>query len=254
MIYRQLISFLCFFCALNAAFAQGISEKKWGKGIAVSGFYNRMSSNFIQNSSNDFNLNSISANDRIWTFEHQTGLAFGIFGKRIFRKNFSLQGALNVQWSRQKVILTETLTPVPSGQFFFQSQITTNGTMNFNNLYLQIPLTINVNIDKKTAIEGGLFFNQSLANNSSQNLDITTFAFIKVITGERVELNKPLVVKKTDQPELKNSLGWLLGVNYALNDRISVIVRYESTVTSGISNFQELRENRMLAGLLFNVH
>jgi hypothetical protein len=251
MIYRKLIYVFCLFLSFNTAFSQEAFEKKWEKGFLLSGCYTRMTG-ASQVSSNNFNLNSISANDRSWTFSYQTGFAIGAFGKRIISERFSLQGEFNFLLSRQKAVLTETLTPIPAGQFFFQSQVTTNGTMDFSNFYLQIPFSMYINIDKQTAFEAGLFITQSLINKSTQNVEVTTFSTVNNNTGQRTVLNPPLVVKKTEQPTMYNSSGWILGFNYAINDRFSARIRYEGAIT-GVSDFQDLRENRMSVGVLFNV-
>jgi hypothetical protein len=251
MINRKLISLFCVFCALNTAFSQEIVEKKWDKGFLLSGCYTRMTG-ASQVSNNNFNVNSISANDRNWEFRYAPGFAVGVFGKRIISDRFSLQGEFNFLLSRQTAILTETLTPVPAGQFFFQSQVTTNGTMDFSNYYLQIPFSVNVNVDKETAFEAGLFFTQSLINRSTQALEVVTFSTVDSRTGQQKILSPPLVVKNTEQPTMYNGLGWSLGVNYAINQHFTVRVRYEGAMT-GVSDFQELRENRMSVGVLFNV-
>jgi hypothetical protein len=261
MINRKLIFIFCLFCSLNTAFSQETFEKKWEKGFLFSGCYTRMtdvSSPITNNGNNNFNVTS--PNDRSWQFTYQPGFAIGAFGKRIISERLSLQGEVNFLLSRQKTILTETLTSPPlaapspgsNNQFFFQNQITSNGTIDYSNFYLQIPFSVIVNIDKQTGFEAGLFFTQSLINKSTQKLNVTTFTKVDNNTGKTTVYNPPLVVEKTDQPSMNDGLGWILGVTYAINDRFSVRIRYDGSMT-GVSDFQDLRENRMSVGVLFHI-
>jgi opacity protein-like surface antigen len=250
MIYRKLIYLFCLFFTLNTIDAQEVTEKKWVKGFSITGCYNRMTAVAFNNLNIDFS-NSSFGNERTWKFQYQTGFSVGAFAELRLGNRFSLQGELNLLLSRQKTELEDV--PIPNslnifGQFFSQRE--TKGTVNFNNLYLQVPFILNTRIDNATFAEAGFFITGALVNNSTQELTTTIFSET-TNNGQFVTNSPPKVIKNTAQPTMNASLGWLLGIRYAINPRISARFRYEGG-TLGVGNFRDLRENRMSVGVVFN--
>ncbi len=255
MIYRKLIYLSCLFFTLNTIDAQEVTEKKWVKGFSVTGCYNRMTSVAISNFNNDFSTSSTFSfgNQRTWKFQYQTGFSIGAFAERKLGDRFSIQGELNLLLSRQKAELEDT--PIPNnpnlfGQIFPSQE--TKGTINFNNFYLQIPFILNTRIDNATFAETGFFITSAVANNSTQDLSTTIFSEL-TNNGQFITNSPPKVVKNTDKPQMYASLGWLLGIRYALNPRMSARFRYEGGAL-GVGNFRDLRENRMSVGVVLNMN
>ena len=59
---------------------------------------------------------------------------------------------------------------------FVWREISISSSINFNNLYLQIPFIVNTRIDNATFAEAGFFITSALANNSTQDLSTTIFS------------------------------------------------------------------------------
>jgi hypothetical protein len=252
MIYRKPIYLFCLFFTLNTIDAQEVTEKKWVKGFSVTGCYNTMMAVGFNNLNIDFSTSTFG-NERTWKFQYQTGFSVGAFAELRLGDRFSLQGELNLLLSRQKAELEDV--PVPNnanlfGQFFSVRE--TKGTVNFNNFYVQIPFIVNMRIDNATSAEAGFFITTVVVNNSTQ--DLTTSIFSETTNnGQFVTNSPPKVIKNTAQPNMNASLGWLLGIHYAINPRISARFRYEGG-TLGVGNFRDLRENRMSVGVVFNMN
>jgi Outer membrane protein beta-barrel domain len=252
MIYRKLIYLFCLFFTLNTLDAQEVTEKKWVKGFSITGCYNRMTSVGFNNLNIDFS-NPFFGNQRTWKFQYQTGFSVGAFAELRLSDRFSLQGELNLLLSRQKAELEDV--PIPNnsnifGQVLLEQQ--TKGIVNFNNFYLQIPFILNTRIDNATFAEAGFFITSAVANNSTQDLSTTIFSEF-TNNGQFITNSPPRVVKNTDKPQMYASLGWLLGIHYAINPRISARFRYEGG-TLGVAHFRDLRENRMSVGVVFNMN
>jgi hypothetical protein len=255
IMYKKLIYLFYFLCLVQLSNAQEIAPKKTTTGFTIGGNFNRMTAKKLTsfNSFNRFNFNPFLS-ERTWTVEYQSGLFVGVFGKRRLSSWISLQSEFNVLWCRQKTQLEDIPIPNPnnnSGFFGFQSVKETRGAINFNNIYWQIPLIANFQMDKATIFEAGIFFKNTITNNSTQDLTVTTFSEFSNSTGNIINFNPPKVVRNTARPDTYAGLGWLLGVNYTFHPRFSVRLRYEGGST-GVSDFQDLRENRMTLGIAFH--
>jgi hypothetical protein len=251
MICRKLTYLFCLFITLNTIDAQEVTDKKWVKGFSVTGCYNRMTTVGTSGFNNDFS--NFSFNQRTWKFQYQTGFSVGAFAERKLGDRFSFQGELNLLLSRQKAEVEDV--PIPNagnlfGQFFSVQE--TKGTINFNNLYVQLPFIVNMRIDNATFAEAGFFITSSLVNNSTQDLTTTIFSET-TNNGQFITNLPPKVIKNTVKPEMYASLGWLLGIRYAVNPRMSARFRYEGGAL-GVGDFRDLRENRMSVGVVFNMN
>jgi hypothetical protein len=252
--YKKLIYLSFFLCLAQLSKAQEVvMPKKTTTGFTIGGNFNRMTSVKINNF-NNFNFNPFTT-ERTWKLQYQSGLFVGVFGKRRLSSWISLQSEFNILWCRQKTQMEEI--PIPNvnsnnnGFFNFQSVKETRGAINFNNVYWQIPLIANFQMDKATIFEAGIFFKNTVANNSTQDLQVTTFSDFSSSTGRLTTFDPPRVVKNTARPETYAGFGWLLGLNYVINPKLSVRLRYEGGST-GVSDFQDLRENRMTVGIAFH--
>ncbi|MDZ7880873.1 MAG: outer membrane beta-barrel protein [Saprospiraceae bacterium] len=255
--YKKLIYLFYFHCfTASLSQAQELTPKKITSGFTIGGNFNRMTAVKLTNI-NFFNFSPF-INERTWKVQYQSGLFIGGFLRRRLGDLLSLQAEFNLVWSRQKAQLEDIVIPNPNinnngGVLFnFQTVQGVGGTVNFNNVYWQLPLMVNFTMDKATLFEAGLFFNGTLLNNSTQNLVTTTFSELSLSTGTVVNFNPPRVVNNTAAPAMKAGVGWLLGLNYSLNDRFFVRLRYEGGLTP-VSDFSDLRENRMTVGMGFNM-
>jgi opacity protein-like surface antigen len=252
--YKKLTFLFSFLCLIQLSNAQEIVPKKTTKGFAIGGNFNRMTAVSQTARNINFNFNPVT-NERTWTLEYQSGLWMGVFGRRRLGSWISLQSEFNILWCRQKTQMVDV--PIPNlnnnnNRFFgFQAVRETRGTINFNNVYWQIPLLLDFQMDKATIFEAGLFFKNTIANNSTQDLKITTFSEVSNNTGTLITFDPPRVLKNMEKPKTYAGLGWILGVNYELNKRFSVRLRYEGGMM-GVSDYQDLRENRMTVGIAFN--
>jgi hypothetical protein len=214
----------------------------------------------VNNNNNAPNINgrTVATNplgtDRIWKYEYQSGFTFGGYAKRLISDNFSLQAEINVLLSRQNATLEDNpVDGVALGQtLLFSTLVATKGTTTLNNLYLQIPFLMNISLDKSTVLDAGLFVTNSMMNNSTQDMTVSTLTEFNSQTGAVKNLDKPKVVKKTEKPTMTTGMGWILGVHYAINDKFGVRLRYEGGMTS-FSEFSDLRENRMSVSLSYKI-
>jgi hypothetical protein len=249
--FRKLLYPFCLLCVVNNIYAQEIKEKKWITGISLSGCYTAMTANASENANvpADFAL----GNDRFWEFDYKSGLTAGIMFKRNTEKNVYWQFEANLVWSRQTLLVAHTpLTQRAVLESFFVPTALT-GTININNIYLQIPIFLNVRLDKRTNAELGLFANNILINNSTQDVTTTTFTEFNSTTGQVIRLSPPRKVRDTSEPDGYSTLGWILGISHRLNDLIFVNFRYERSVL-GIAGFSDLRERRMSVGVVFKTN
>ena len=252
MIYRYPICvFLSLFLAKMAFSQTGeteVSTPKWKTGFSIGGSYGSMSYVSLKPSSNNFSGFTTINSDRSWTFEYQSGFAMGVMVKQNSDGRFALQGELNLLLSRQKAELTD----VPIGNTRanpFQTVVETHGSAQFNTLYVQIPVLLSMFADESTSIEGGIFINSGLINNSSQDMTTTTFVAFDNNRGQFTTFSPPKVARNTTQPTLNTNWGWLLGVHYDITKSVALRLRYESGL-SGISNFKDLREQRLFLGVV----
>jgi hypothetical protein len=255
--YKKLIYLFYFLCLAQLSNAQEIvAPKKVTKGFAIGGNFNRMTAvKFTSfNSFNNFNFNPFT-NERTWKLQYQSGLFVGVFGRRRLSSWISLQSEFNVVWCRQKTQIEDIPIPNlnnnPNGFINFSTVKETRGTIDFNNVYWQIPLIADFQMDKATIFEAGIFVKNTIANNSTQDLKITTFSEFSNTTGNLVNFDPPRVVKNMARPDTYAGLGWILGVNYTFHSRFAVRLRYEGG-SNGVSDFADLRENRMTLGITFN--
>jgi opacity protein-like surface antigen len=104
-------------------------------------------------------------------------------------------------------------------------------------------------VDAATSLEGGIFINSGLINNNSQDMTTTTFVAFDNNRGQFTTFSPPKVERRTAQPVLNTNWGWLLGVHYDITKNIALRLRYESGL-SGISDFKDLREQRLFFGIV----
>jgi hypothetical protein len=258
----KLIFIACLLCITQNAHSQDVTEKKWSHGVFAGGCFNVMTTGAltVNNNNNAPNINgrTVATNplgtDRVWKYEYQAGFTFGGYAKRLISDNFSLQAEINVLLSRQNATLEDNpIDGVALGQtLLFSYLVATKGTTTLNNLYLQIPFLMNISLDKSTVLDAGLFVTNSMVNNSTQDMTVSTLTEFNAQTGVVKTLDKPKVVKKTEKPTMTMSMGWILGVHYAINDKFGVRLRYEGGMTS-FSEFSDLRENRMSVSLSYKI-
>ncbi len=230
--------------------------KQWETGFFASGCFNVMTAaSYSSNNNSTFNGNfNTSTNvfgvNRTWKFEYQSGFSMGVFGRRVLGENFSTLIECNILLSRQTAVLDETpiLTTPQNLTSIFNNFVATQGTTTLNNLYLQIPFLLCLRLDKATNGEAGLFMTSSLANNSTQDIKVSTLTEFNSQTGVVTTLAQPKILTRTAKPDISLSLGWVLGFHYTINPKFGVRVRYEGGLTS-FSEFSDLRENRMSVGV-----
>jgi hypothetical protein len=249
--YKKLTFLFSFLCLIQLSNAQEVVPKKTTTGFVIGGNFNRMTAIKLT-TFNQFSFNPF-INERTWKMQYQSGLFVGMFGRRRLSSWISLQSEFNIVWCRQKTQLEDipipNVNPNPNGFVNFQTVKDARGTVNFNNIYWQIPFIANFQMDKATLFEAGIFFKNTITNNSTQDLTVTTFA--DFTNPGFTTFDPPIVVKNTARPEIYSGLGWLLGINYMLNPRFSVRLRYEGGSTI-MSEYEDLRENRMSVGIVFN--
>jgi hypothetical protein len=258
----KLIFIIVSLLLVQNAHSQEVTEKKWVRGVFAGGCFNVMtagSQTVNTNSSQPtFGGFSVAINplgtDRIWKYEYQGGFTFGGYAKRIISDNFSLQVELNVLLSSQKATLEDNpIDGAALGQtLLFSNLVATKGTTTLNNLYLQIPFLMNIKLDKSTTLDAGLFVTNSLINNSTKEMTVSTLTEFNSQTGVVTTLAKPKAVKNSEKPSINMGIGWILGVHYAINNKFGVRLRYEGGMTS-FSEFSDLRENRMSVSLSYTI-
>jgi hypothetical protein len=253
MMYRKLTYLFCFLFVVNQAFTQEVAEKKWEKGFTAGGVFNRMTSVGLTTNNNNFSFTPTAPNERSWQFTYASGFTFGAFAKRLISEKLTMQGEFNVFLNRQEAVFKETPLPAQQNGFQFQNQVVNNGTVNFNTMYLQIPFLINLKLATATEFEMGLYFTQSLANNSTQNVEIKTLTKSNPQTGQLTILDPPIITSKLTPPDISGGIGWILGVNTDITDRFGVRFRYEGGLT-GVADYQDLRENRMSVAIIYKIN
>jgi opacity protein-like surface antigen len=249
MMYRQLI-FLCLsLLSTQIAYAQTDSDNKWRNGFSIGGCYNAMSAVKLRQNINNFSSSGtpLPNNERMWKFKYQAGFATGFMIKKSYNAQFASQVEFNLVMNRQKAEFSDVPPATPAA---FQANSETSGSIEFNTLYLQIPLIISMNVDKATCLEGGIFINFGVLNNNKKDFKITTTSSFNNQTGQFVTFTPPKVEKNTAQPSTNTNFGWLLGVSYQISPTIALRLRYEGGM-SGISDFRDLREQRLFVGAVF---
>ena len=249
MIYRYPICLFLSLFSVKMAIAQTEEAiQKWKTGFSIGGSYSSMSYVNLTTFNNNFSGFASTNSKRSWKFEYQPGFSMGVMVKQNSDGRFALQGELNLLLSRQKAELTDvpiaSVTPNP-----FQTIIETQGSAQFNTVYFQIPVLMSMFVDESTSLEGGIFINSGLINNNSQDMITTTFVAFDNNRGQFTTFSPPKVERNTNQPILNTNWGWLLGVHYDITRSIALRLRYESGV-SGISDFKDLREQRLFFGIV----
>jgi opacity protein-like surface antigen len=252
MIYRYPIClFLSLFLAKMAhAQTEEVTAPKWIAGFSVGGTYSSMSYVSLSPSNNNFSGSVLANPNRSWKFDYQPGFALGVMVKQNSEGRFAFQGEFNLLLSRQKATLTDIPTITTASPNQFQTILGMEGTAEFNTLYFQIPVLLSMNVDASTSIEGGIFINSGLTNNNSQDMTTTTFVEFDNKTFRSNTLSPPRVYRNTVQPAINTNWGWLLGVHYDMTKSIALRLRYENGL-SGISDFKDLREQRLFVGVVF---
>lgn len=244
---RKSTYILLFLLLTEITYAQTDTDSKWTGGFALSACSNSMSSVKL----NTFNNASFSGfnNQRTWKFQYKMGFSTGFLIKRKFGERLSFQGELNVLLSRQKADLEDlpTATVQPN---LFQNIVATQGSVEFNTLYLQIPLIMALHVDEASAIEGGIFINAPLINQNKKDFKITTLAGFDRTLNQFITFPTPKVESNKVQPTMSTNWGWLLGIHYVLNNKTALRLRYEGGMT-GVSDFKDLRENRLSIGIVW---
>lgn len=247
---------LFFLLTFNVLQAQS-NTTKWRSAFTLSGGINAMTSkpitnedNFTFSSGTFVNLNTTQT----WKFHYKAGIAFGFFTRWSLGDNYALQGEANILWNRQEAELSEIPPSVADPQFAFTSIVGKKGTISFNTVYLQIPLIINRLVGAETTIEGGLFLSGAMSNKSRSRLKVTTFSGFDNITGRFTVFTPPRVADVTAEAKAATRLGWLLGVQHNINDKIAMRLRYEGSLGSNFSDFRNLREQRIWVGMAFRMN
>jgi hypothetical protein len=246
---------LFFLLTLNSLYSQS-NTTKWRSGFALSSGINGMISKPIKNNNNIFtSSSSLSLNNtRTWKFHYKTGVTAGFFAKRSLGDYYALQGEANLLWSRQEAELSDVPPSITDPQFSFVSLIERKGTIKFNTLYLQIPLIISRLINEETSIEGGLFLSSSLLNSSKSQLKVTTFSSFDNQTGRFTVFTPPRVLFQTADVTASTRLGWVLGIQHNITNKIAIRFRYEGSFSSHYRDFTDLREQRIWVGLAFRLN
>lgn len=225
------------------------AQSKWENGLTVGGCFNVMS---LAKTNNNGIFRSFSnfGTRREWAFQNQAGLTIGFSAKRTMTERFSLQGELNVVWSRQKANFDDVLINDPNfNQFFgFQTQFITKGNSQFNTVYAQLPFIVTMQLDAATTAELGIFAVRSLSNKSSQSLTTVTVSEFDQRTGQLIVLPTPRTTTTITTADMTSGSGWLLGLKYNINKAFAVRMRYEGGM-SQVANFFDLRENRLMVGV-----
>ena len=244
---------ICLFLSLflgKMAYAQTEEAPipKWKTGFSIGGGLSSMSYVAV-NTNNNFSGVSNAQSDRSWIFGYQSGFAMGLMLRQNSQQGrFSFQGEFNLVLSRQKAELTDiplSTTAVNN----FQTVVESRGSAQFNMVYLQIPALLSMYVDASTSIEGGIFINTGLVNNNSQDMTTTTFVERDNRTFQFNRLTPPRVQRSTTQPALNTNWGWLLGVHHDITKNVALRLRYENGM-SGISDFKDLREQRLFVGVV----
>jgi Outer membrane protein beta-barrel domain len=256
MIYRKLFYAFLLLSPINTAYTQ-TEATRWRSGFTLGGGVTAMQARAFNNNSDVFISSGSSSfgNVRTWKFNYKPSFAIGFFTKRMLGDRYAIQGECNIISSRQTADLIDappsTRDPNIFGTNF--TPIETRGSIKFDNIYIQIPLVISMLVDESTSIEGGLAITRSLAGNNSHDLMIATTSGFDPTTGRPITFNPPRLTRSPTKLEMSAGLNWLLGIQHNINDKFALRLRYEGGMT-GISDFKDLRENRILIGVGFRLN
>ena len=245
---------LFFLFVFNSLHAQS-NVTKWRSGFTLCGGANAMFSKPIVNDNNVTFIGgtAVSLNTkRTWKFHYQAGLATGFFTRWSLGDSYALQGELNLLLNRQEAELSDVPPVINDPRNIFFSVIGRKGTVHFSTLYLQIPLIISKLINEETAVEGGVFVTRSIVNNTHSQLTVTTFSGVDN-TGRVTVFTPPKVAELTTEHQPSATLGWLLGIQHNINNKIAMRLRYQGGTGSNFRDFTDLREQQLLVGMAFRL-
>jgi hypothetical protein len=248
MIYRKFLCFLFFSLVANAAFSQSMFKKKIETSFMAGIVYNAVESN------NAVDFQGITRTPiefkRTWAFQYQPSLMAGVaFKNQVWRK-VATQIEVNLLTTRQKATFDETKS-------VNNNQTATVGTVQFSTLYLHIPIVMRFRMEEASDIEIG--FVQLFRLYDWGREDLTKTVFSEQAESPRTIVNNnpiityspPKVLEITKSPDLfTNNYGFLVGVNYKINPKTAVRLRYEREL-GNFSKYGDLHQSRLSLNFLF---
>jgi Outer membrane protein beta-barrel domain len=246
MIYRKLIYLLPFLFISNLVFSQSTTKKKLEHSFMIGLNYNTLQSDNTGDGAETYR--KIFELNRNWQSKNQPSLAVGYVLKSHLTGRLATQVEFNLVSTRQKAAIDETKT--------IDNNLTaTRGTVQFSAVYLQIPVVFAIKLTQSSNFEIGLVQMFEVHNFGNQNLSKTIFSEQK--DSRFVPNNNPIityspakVVAITDKPNLfRYTVGALVGVNYRINEKIAVRLRYERELEN-FSQYGDLFQSRFLLSLL----
>ncbi len=247
MFYRKSVCFLFFLLITNVVFSQSFFRKKIETSFMAGICYNAIESN------NTVDVRGTIRTPiefrRTWQFQYQPSLTVGVaFKNQIWRKVAS-QIEVNLLTTRQKATLDETKS-------VNNNQTTTVGTVQFSTLYLHIPIVMRFRMEAASDLEIGIVQLFHLQNWGREDLTKTVFSEQAESSNPIVNNNPiityspPKVVEITKGTDLlSNNLAFLVGVNYRINPKTSVRLRYERE--NRFSQYADLHQSRLSLNFLF---
>lgn len=250
MIYRNhfcFLPFLLFLLTANAAFAQIFLRKRIETHFMVGIAYNGLQSNNAVDIRGP--VNTPIEFKRSWQFQYQPSVMVGVgFTNQLWRK-VATQIEVNLLTTRQKARLNETKS-------VNNNHTATVGTVQFSTLYLHIPVVLRFKMTESSDVEIGLVQLFQLENWGREDMTKTIFSEQAespntiVNNNPIVTYSPPKVLEITQGTEiLRNSYGFLIGVNYKINPKTSVRLRYERD--GRFSTYGDLYQSRLSLNLLF---
>lgn len=187
---------------------------------------------------------------RTWDLQYQPSLMLGVaFKSQVWRK-MATQIEVNLLSTRQKATIDEAKS-------VNNNQTATVGTIQFSTLYLHIPIVMRFKIEEASDVELGVIQMFALQNWGREDLTKTIFTEQANVSNPIINNNPittfspPKVVEIFKKPDLfKNNHGFLVGVNYRINPKTSVRLRYERELYS-FSRYSDLSQSRLLLNVLF---
>jgi hypothetical protein len=250
MIYRKLICFLTFLLMSNIVFGQIKKLKKLEQGFIVGLCYNSVTS------TNSVDISGIIRTpiefERTWQLQNQPSMTIGFALKNKLTQKVATQLEFNLLSTRQKATIDEAKS-------FNNNKTATSGNIQFSSLFLHIPVIMSFKIEEASEIEIGVFGVFLLQNWSQQSLTKTVFSeqketLFSTNSNPILTFSPPKIVVLNNRPLVSNNIfGALIGVNYRINEKISVRLRYEAEFEN-FSDYGDLYQSRLSIGFLFKVN
>ena len=251
MIYRNrlcFLPFLLFLLTANATFAQIFLRKRIETNFMVGLAYNALESNNAVDIKGP--ISTPIEFKRAWQFQYQPSVMVGIgFTNPIWRK-VSTQIEVNLLTTRQKARLDETKS-------VNNNHTATVGTVQFSTLYLHIPVVLRFKMMESSDVEIGFIQLFHLDNWGREDVTKTIFSE-QAESPNTISNNNPIitysppkVLEITQGTELfRNSYGFLVGLNYRINPKTTVRLRYERDLDA-FSKYGDLYQSRASLNFLF---